>query len=446
MIVLFPFFRYSFYLYAGDFYKHALSAFIPITLLFFALQALYHVNKTGRVNTLLLGATLVVLLGLLFFPYPGVKELVNGPLSIFIAVMLVIYTMLLYCWRFTRYRLVWQIALLALIAVEVGWMGNITLNDREPYTGEEFRQRIGYNDYSKEALAYLKSQDPSFHRVTKLYSSSPSPSYGLNDALIQNYYGSTAYKSQNNNHYVRFLKEVGAIDVINKINSKWLFGLRNNVLLQGIGSSKYLLQKKGNETGIDGFLDPMGDLNDVQLFRNKCYIPFGFCYDQYLPFEEFQQLEAGNQRSWLMYQAAVVEGETLPKVSKLPVYNRNNLPVMSQEEIRYAAAVRAGKTLNIGFHSQNKIEGSIALAKPQLMFLSIPYHKGWSAEVNGQPADLLKVNIGFMGLMLEPGQHHIQLSYTPVYFYEGWIVFFLGLAIYLFLVWRTYVHRKRAQI
>ncbi len=431
LLVAIPYFRYSFYLFAGDFYKHALSFFIPFTLLFFGLQALSYVNDQKRqIHSTLLLATLVVLLALLFYPYASVEGVIDSSLRLFIALMLVVYTLLLLVWQMPAYRLYAQIGLIVLITFEVAWMGNISVNNREPFTGKEFSGHNGYSDSTLEALDFLNSADTSFYRVTKFYSSSPSAAYGLNDAMVQDYYSSTIYRSQNNSNYIRFLKEVDAIPKIDKDFSKWVGGLSVNVILQGFGSIKYMLRKEDDKDYPEKFYAPLRDFSDVKLYRNSCYIPFGFCYDRYFSLDDLRALPNLNEKARSLFHGVVLNEETLQKSKGLKALDIQSLPSMTRQAIWDEAARRSANALNVTHQSQNQIVGNISLTSPQLMFFSIPYHRGWSAKVNGQRAELLKVNIGFMGLMLDPGEHHIELSYTPVFYYEGWCIFLLGLLIF----------------
>ena len=60
--------------------------------------------------------------------------------------------------------------------------------------------------------------------------------------------------------------------------------------------------------------------------------------------------------------------------------------------------------------------GMIELNQPGMLFFTIPFDPGWKAIVNGEPAELLRVNIGFSGLQLPAGKHAIELRYQLPYF------------------------------
>ncbi len=50
----------------------------------------------------------------------------------------------------------------------------------------------------------------------------------------------------------------------------------------------------------------------------------------------------------------------------------------------------------------------------EVLFLSIPYDKGWELLVDGRPHELLGLLDGsFLGARLTPGTHELILRYTP---------------------------------
>lgn len=52
--------------------------------------------------------------------------------------------------------------------------------------------------------------------------------------------------------------------------------------------------------------------------------------------------------------------------------------------------------------------------KTRYLFVSVPYSAGWSATVDGKPAEILKANVGFMAIAVDGASHDIQFTYcTP---------------------------------
>lgn len=86
-------------------------------------------------------------------------------------------------------------------------------------------------------------------------------------------------------------------------------------------------------------------------------------------------------------------------------------------------------------HSQNKLENIVFkndsvtadisiddTFENGILVTSIAYDEGWKAYVDGVETDIEKVNLGFIGLRLSTGVHHIEFRYLSPYFTEGMIL------------------------
>jgi hypothetical protein len=67
----------------------------------------------------------------------------------------------------------------------------------------------------------------------------------------------------------------------------------------------------------------------------------------------------------------------------------------------------------------DRIDLSVDLAAPGLLVLSEAPAPGWSAEVNGRPAEILTVNAVSRGLALPAGAHEISMRFEPPGFAAG---------------------------
>jgi len=66
-----------------------------------------------------------------------------------------------------------------------------------------------------------------------------------------------------------------------------------------------------------------------------------------------------------------------------------------------------------------RIDLSVDLAAPGLLVLNHAPFPGWSAEVNGRPAEILTVNMVSRGLALPAGAHEITMRFEPPGFSLG---------------------------
>ncbi len=459
--VVFPYCRYILWAFTGD-YVRTLSLFFVVILLYFGLRSLDGILRSAKLDALLIIVVLAALLFGLFLPYnaycthitdpalerqiisfPAQTFLMNQPLAQILARFLVLYAILIYGLSLPRYRILSQIVLLIVLCIELVYATSITLNNRPVVTGMELRQKVGYNDYTIEAVNDIRRHDPTFFRLTKNYSSSPAMHYGINDGMIQNYYGTSSYNSFNQRYYIEFLREMGIIDVTDERKTRWAAGLLETPLLQSLCSVKYLLSKVP-PPGLDneGY-EALATFGNVHAYRSSLALPFGFTYSEYMPYRDFHNLDKA-RKTFVLYNAAVVDDADEKLVSGLTPFHPNSLaaPETLMELSPYIKAL-GKETLLVTEHRQNVIKGDINVSQKKLLFFSIPYDRGWKATVDGTRCEWLKVNVGFMGLVLDKGVHHVQLVYEPPLWLAGMGCSAAGLILYGWLIWKSRPHGNR---
>lgn len=85
------------------------------------------------------------------------------------------------------------------------------------------------------------------------------------------------------------------------------------------------------------------------------------------------------------------------------------------------------ETLERAAFGTNSMEGQIKLAEPKILFLSIPYSKGFKAYVDGEEWEIKQADTMYMALELEAGEHQIVLTYTTPYLKLGILLMVLGI-------------------
>lgn len=83
----------------------------------------------------------------------------------------------------------------------------------------------------------------------------------------------------------------------------------------------------------------------------------------------------------------------------------------------------------------NEVTGNIKLSEDKLLVLSIPYNKGWTAYVDGKKRDLKRVNVTYMGLLMEKGVHTIRLKYETYGLKQGCFISGATAVIAVFIFW-----------
>lgn len=436
--IIFPFFRHALWLFTGNYYR-GFSFFVALILLIYSIQALSNIDKVFKVNKLLLIVTLAILLGFLFLPYvPQISSRINKELRFVITFFLVCYAFLIYLLSLKKYKTVTQIMLFITILIELSCFSSITVNNRAAISSEEFRQKVGYNDYTVDALSYLNSIDKSFYRIIKEYSSSPSIYSGFNDAKTQNFKGTSSYYSFNQSNYIKFLQEVGVIKKGDEHETRWAPGLVERPLLQPLASVKYLLIKGDASYFLSkDRYEYLSQFGDVKIFKDGYYLPLGFTYGNFLTMSNFRQLPPILKDAALL-NAFVVSDNEAEKYKFLRPFNVNTLTASNYTVRQYEDSIeeRRRDAFTISKHSHNYIKGKISPSKDELLFFSIPFDKGWHARVDNKETNLEQVNIGFMGLPITKGTHIVELKYVPPCLIAGGIISLISLVLYAFMLKR----------
>ena len=461
LIVIFPFFRYAFNAFTGDYYKIGLDVFIPLSFIVLAVISLNYIYKEAKINSKVLLITLALLLTALYLPDIGESNsVVISSIRNTIALFLVIYTVLLVALKNTSYRNISFVGIFVVLFFELTFSSYKTVNDRQAYSKREFKHSAGgYFDNTIDAVSYLKSIDGAFYRVEKDYWSGTSEHGSLNDAKVQGYYGTTSYSSFNQGNYIRFLQEAGVIEAGNEGQTRWATGLRGQPILSTWGNIKYFFTKNDSSNFLNLGYSKIQKTGDVTILKNNYYLPFGYTYSSYMTLENFRKLSTF-QKHIALLNSVIIEKEKTDNL--LPEKLNTDSLIGIDENIFGSSFVRYQKydfakevnkeqkslyakyrnelvkdTLKITEHGQNFIKGEISLEKPKFLFFTIPYDAGWEAMVNGNKQEILKSNIGFSGLMLPKGEYKIELNYLPPYFnislwitilsqiaFVGWLILF----------------------
>ena len=170
--IIFPYFRHAFWLFTGDYYR-AYSFFVSLTLLFYALQALELIQQNRKINLVVLIVTLAVLFILLNYPFFDDKVAINSTVFGFVCFMLIVYGVLLFFMGRQNSPVYIKYIFVGAILLELVYLSGISVNQRDAITAAELSEKVGYNDYSVEAVNYVKKHDNSFFRIDKGYASSP---------------------------------------------------------------------------------------------------------------------------------------------------------------------------------------------------------------------------------------------------------------------------------
>lgn len=165
----------------------------------------------------------------------------------------------------------------------------------------------------------------------------------------------------------------------------------------------------------------VGESENFEIYENTLYIPMGFGYDTYVS-EKSAEHKNKASREKLLLNALILSDEQIEKYGD--ILEEASPSVYNLTKTDYIAACRE-KQQNCAdsfVWDSNGFEAEINLDKPELVFFSVPYSKGWTAEINGKPADIERVSYGFMAVKADEGENVITFRYRTPYLFEGTII------------------------
>lgn len=189
----------------------------------------------------------------------------------------------------------------------------------------------------------------------------------------------------------------------------------SNYALRGLLSVKYLITTPEKQEDFLAAADDGWSYYDTKdgfmLYENENYVPMGFTYDYYIT-EASYETTVKNTRANLLMRALVLseeDAETYSKyLEKLPDAKLDDLwydTYVSDCADRRASACSTFQMTNSGFHAE------ITLKKDNLVFFSAPYDDGFTAYVNGEETDVIRVDEGLMAVLAPAGENTIDFVY-----------------------------------
>lgn len=154
--MIFPFFRHAFWAFTGDYYR-TFPLFFAVVILRFGMQALSFMEEKKMVNKWILLASVIVLIILLAFPYTNDVQ-IDKNLRITVIIFLILNALLLFGMVKNSFQNIAQLLLLLLTCVELIVMSSreISPSKRLAIMATDLEEKTGYNDYTNEAVAYLR--------------------------------------------------------------------------------------------------------------------------------------------------------------------------------------------------------------------------------------------------------------------------------------------------
>ena len=433
--VIFPWFRYLFWIFRGGYFR-AFSLFSVLGIITLSMTAFSRYTQRKPLNLFILGASLLVLLSVLYLPSHEIQMLISKQLKPTVAIFLILYAALLIAGQMAKRQSITGSIILLLAAIELVHFDRITVN-RPTVTKQELNERVGFNDETVDAIRDIKASDSSFFRITKTWGSGPATRRSYNDAMVFNYYGTMSYSSFNNLNYIKFLLAVDAASSVDiATDAQWSLGLVGHPLLSTFACEKYVLTKTPVPFETAEQFEFIRRYGSIYLFRDNMGLPFGVAFDRYIPEDIFLHLPSRAKPEALLHGVVLSEQDAAHQ-SELSQLSFNELmQQMSEASIPDLLAERRAAAMNMHSFRQTRIDGTIRVIQNGIVVFQMPFDAGWHAFSDGRGIPTLKVDGGLLGVALKDGEHRIELRYQPPLLYAGAAVSVLSCAVLLFSRWR----------
>ncbi len=80
--------------------------------------------------------------------------------------------------------------------------------------------------------------------------------------------------------------------------------------------------------------------------------------------------------------------------------------------------------------NDSQLSGSISTEEDGLLFLPLPYEEGWTASVDGEGAQLLRTDLGFISIPVKAGEHSFMFTY-----HQPWMQVGVYVSIFSVILW-----------
>ncbi len=157
--------------------------------------------------------------------------------------------------------------------------------------------------------------------------------------------------------------------------------------------------------------------NGFDIYINENHLPMGFSFDEFMRESEFKKISSGFQRSCLLCTYLIVPDEQADYYAQF-MKEATNEDRKSANYSVFQASVRDRREdacTDFQWDSYG-FSAKVDTDEKRIVFFSVPYEDtkwtgGWKATVNGESAEVLKVDAGFMAVEVPAGHSEIVFTY-----------------------------------
>lgn len=238
--------------------------------------------------------------------------------------------------------------------------------------------------------------------------------------------------------------EVSAYGLRSFLSCKYLFDYRAD----GKAGSEYSFINEDGSTKMP-YWKYVKTCNGFDIYENQYYIPMGYTYDSFITEEEFESIDHTHKTEAILY-SMVLSKELMEKYADITGYTEEKYSLLYDDNPEKFKSITDSYSYGRTAYKNacnERIESSCSSFEytdsgftaefdnngdDNLLFFSVPYSEGFTAEVNGESAEIELVNYGFMAVKVPANtKSTIVFTYKTPGLSEGTIISLIALLAFI---------------
>jgi hypothetical protein len=190
------------------------------------------------------------------------------------------------------------------------------------------------------------------------------------------------------------LYDVGGVDnplVVADVARYWEGTGGRSTRLYDLLGVRYVLGSKEVALDWNKFSLAFDGDSQVNVYRNETALPRAFVIHQAV-------VAVSHQDAW----ARIHEAEFDPAMTVV-LEGGESLDVRTDRQAE----------VQVVRYDQGALSIEVSNPAQGYLFLSDPFYPGWRAEVDGEPAEIIRANYAFRAVAVPPGTHQVNMTFRP---------------------------------
>lgn len=213
--------------------------------------------------------------------------------------------------------------------------------------------------------------------------------------------------------------------------------------LRSLLSVKYYLDEidedEKNDFDEKGF-SHIDTQSGYKIYENENYLPMGIFFDRFISKEAFDELST-YQKCQMLLDCVVLDEGSENQLAKVLTEVMKPRTVLNAFVLKDAADKLRSTCCTDFEYSAYGFSANIDTDKDGVVLFSVPYDKGFTATVNGKPAEIIKADNGLTAVYVGKGESRIEFSYFTYGVKEGAMLSAVG--VFLFAVYIVLSVRRK---